>query len=240
MTGQDVVDAVSSDIRGVLSNSGADATKILGWVERVHKELLRTSRWKFLLSDVKTFNTVIGEDLYYIGAGSPPSGATNVSLNLADVEFIKARSVVDRTNNKRLSKTDEKPLGDIYVQNNRPTLYRFDSSLAGHSATVATCRRRVRNRVPLLQDAHRDQHPGTVLQVPDDYKDIVIAGVNAFACLFLKKFDEAGPWQQMYQDGKRQMIRDANLFPREDFIRPDYVATPQDHPDIYNPFQQQF
>lgn len=240
MTGQDVVDAVSSDIRGVLSNSGSDANKILGWVERVHKELLRTSRWKFLLSDVKTFNTVVGEDLYYIGAGSPPSGATNTALVLADVEFIKARSVVDRTNNKRLAKTDEKPLGDIYSQNNRPTLYRYDSALPDTlqllppaDGVYAIEFRYYKTRTPISALA-------TVLQVPDDYKDIVIAGVNAFACLFLKKFDEAGPWRQIYQDGKRQMIRDANLFPREDFIRPDYVATPQDHPDIYNPFQQQF
>lgn len=240
MTGQDVVDAVSSDIRGVLSNTGADAAKILGWVERIHKELLRTSRWTFTLSDVKSFSTVIGTSLYYVGTGSLPAGATNTSLALSDVEFIKARSVVDRTNNKRLSKTEEKPLGDMFTQNNRPDLYRYDSAapdtfelLPPPDGVYTIEFRYYKTRAAISTLA-------TVLQVPDDYKDVVIAGVNWLACMFLKKFDEAGPWRQLFQDGKRQMVRDANLFPREDFIRPDYVSTPQDHPSIYNPFQEIF
>lgn len=236
MTGQNIVDAVSSDIRGVLSNTGADATRILGWVDRIHKELLRVSRWKFLLSDVKTFTTTIGTVYYYLGTGSLPPGAVNTSLALTDVEFVKGRSVVDRTNNKRLFKTDEKPLGDTWVLNGRPTLYRYDSALPDTFELLPPADgvytiefRYYQKRTPITSLS-------TVLQIPDDYQDVVIAGVNAMACQFLKKFDEAGPWQQSYQDGKRQMIRDANLFPREDFIRPDYVTLPQDHPSIYDPF----
>jgi hypothetical protein len=56
----------------------------------------------------------------------------------------------------------------------------------------------------------------------------------------LKKSDEAAIWKGEYEAGKREMIRDANLFPREDFVRPDYVAIPHNTPSIYEPFQEQF
>lgn len=62
----------------------------------------------------------------------------------------------------------------------------------------------------------------TVLQVPDVYKDVVVAGVNWLAFRYLKMADEAAYWYQVYQDGLRQIIRDRNLLQEDaDFIRPD-------------------
>lgn len=64
--------------------------------------------------------------------------------------------------------------------------------------------------------------PDQILQVPDQYKDILCAGVNWLAYKYLKKDDEAQIWMQVYQRGLTEMVKDANLWPRDgEFIRPD-------------------
>lgn len=64
-----------------------------------------------------------------------------------------------------------------------------------------------------------------ILQVPDDYKDIVCAGVNWLAYKYLKKEDEAQIWMQVYSRGMTEMIRDKNLFPRDgEFIHGDPLS----------------
>lgn len=59
-----------------------------------------------------------------------------------------------------------------------------------------------------------------ILQVPDDYKDIFVAGVNYLAYQFLKRSGEAKDWFQVFQMGMKDIIRDMNLAPHIDFMRP--------------------
>jgi hypothetical protein len=67
------------------------------------------------------------------------------------------------------------------------------------------------------------------LQIPDDYFDVVVAGVTFYAYKILGKKQEAIQAYQQFQDGMKQMIWDKNLFPEGvEFIRPDsnsYVNT---------------
>jgi hypothetical protein len=64
--------------------------------------------------------------------------------------------------------------------------------------------------------------PSMVLQIPDIYKDIMVAGVNWLATRYLRLHQEAQMWQMEFNDGIRQMIRDKNLTPREnDYVQPD-------------------
>jgi hypothetical protein len=61
-----------------------------------------------------------------------------------------------------------------------------------------------------------------VLQIPDRYKDIVIAGVNYLASQYLKRKEDAGEWFSTFSAGIRQMIHNKHLFPRgADYVRPD-------------------
>jgi len=66
----------------------------------------------------------------------------------------------------------------------------------------------------------------TLLSIPDDYKDIVIAGVNELAFALAEKMDNMVTyWHQKYAAGVQQMIADKNLFPGgQDFIRPDSAS----------------
>lgn len=64
-----------------------------------------------------------------------------------------------------------------------------------------------------------------ILQIPDVYKDILIAGVCWYASQYLKQREETAHWQQLFMDGVRQMVRDANLIPAEsDYLHPDDVS----------------
>lgn len=75
----------------------------------------------------------------------------------------------------------------------------------------------------------------TVLTVPDEYKDVVIAGVNAkaYPLLGMQYAGEAAFWAQQYAEGLRGIVRDANLFPRGgEFMRPDAAALSKTLPAI--------
>lgn len=60
------------------------------------------------------------------------------------------------------------------------------------------------------------------LQIPLDYKGVLVSGVNMYVANYLKKAPEAQMWATMFQSGIRDMIRDLNLFGKEEnFIKPD-------------------
>lgn len=64
--------------------------------------------------------------------------------------------------------------------------------------------------------------PSQFLLIPDDYRDIVIQGVQALAWRLLGKSQEAQESYQIYQAGLREMVMDKNNFPQgKEFIRPD-------------------
>jgi len=67
------------------------------------------------------------------------------------------------------------------------------------------------------------------LQVPDDYLDVVIAGVSAYAYKIMGKPQDAGMQWGLFQEGLKSMIADKNQFPEGvEYIRADsntYVNT---------------
>lgn len=63
-----------------------------------------------------------------------------------------------------------------------------------------------------------------VLQIPDDYRDVVVAGVNWLASRYFHDDTTSQFWQQMFRDGIRRMVKDQ---PHGlDFIMPDPAARP--------------
>lgn len=66
---------------------------------------------------------------------------------------------------------------------------------------------------------------GDTLQIPDDYKDVVVVGVNYMAYRFLKRWDEMREMQGEFLNGLRSITRDRNLVPYEaNYLRPDPAA----------------
>lgn len=59
------------------------------------------------------------------------------------------------------------------------------------------------------------------LQIPDDYKDIIIAGVNFYAAQYLKLPSEAQLWGSFYQEGIKAILSDNAPSGQADYLRPD-------------------
>ena len=89
-TVNDVINAVSQDVRQVLGTTGGDQGILIDYVNRISLKLLRQSNWYFLLSTPQRFMTRIGVNDYWVGTtGTAPVGAFDTGLNLSDVRTIK-------------------------------------------------------------------------------------------------------------------------------------------------------
>lgn len=236
----DIINGASQDVRALLDSSvqgsTAEAT-LIDYTNRVQLQLMREYRWRFLLSPVLSFPTVATFQDYWIGpTGGGPATASETGLNLTNIGNIKPGTVFDRTSFKRLQSTDEAPLGPDFSNPNAPTsidgrprLYRNDAStpyiLSIYPPSDKPYTIEFRYFFAKPQLTQRTQ----ALLIPDDYKDVVIAGVNWFANLYLRENKEdAMMWKAIYQEGIVGLHRDHNLFPRgQEFIAPDPASTPR-------------
>lgn len=111
---QDIIDRVSQDIRLQLS---ADINTpgqpiLIDYTNRIHKQMLRFSRWDFIKSEPKAFMTVQGQTDYWIGPTAQcPPGLVNSELNLTDVDWIKKDEVRDISNIRQLAALGASPIG---------------------------------------------------------------------------------------------------------------------------------
>lgn len=137
-TAQDVMDSVSQDVRKTLSATDItldDPGILLDYVNRVSFEMLRSSKWIFLLGPVQQFVTQLGVTDYWIGPNQTgPLSAYDTGLDLVDLRFIAPKSVVDRSNFRTLGRLDEKPLNarlaftDNTSRPGRPAVWRQDET----------------------------------------------------------------------------------------------------------------
>jgi hypothetical protein len=352
-----IVAAASQDVRNAL---GTTSPVLIDYTNRVVQQMLRVARWKWLLSSPQRFVTRQGCTDYWVGpTGQAPVGVFDTGLNLTDLDIVDADSVYDRTNKRRLYRTDSPPLSQKFTfsdNSSRPGQPRFWSNdpdtpeelnlfpapnnqnlfaptpetpllgyepggsiaatryyvtvtfvdsnggesssseegiivvPAGYLLTVQVAQpvflytatgvaytsynvyvstasgdeTKQNGSVPIMltqiwtmptsgivagssAPVNSTLEPmngyliefryyatrltltntAQVIQVPDYYKDTVVAGVNWLAYTFLTKQESAQAWQQIFQAGITSIIRDTNLFPRgAEFIAPDPTSVP--------------
>jgi len=110
----DVINGVSQDIRQQLSALvGTSGQPILvDYTNRIHKQMLRFSRWNFLKSEPQYFLTALGQSSYWVGPiGTGPAGVVDTKLNLSDVYQFKKDSVIDLSNQRNLKWLFTAPMG---------------------------------------------------------------------------------------------------------------------------------
>src|SRR5271163_3690023 len=103
-TVQTIINGVSQDIRQQLSAlPGVQQNALVDYTNRVHKQILRFSRWNFLLSEPMYFLTQLGQSTYWVGPkGQGPAGSVDTGLNLPDCDKFKKDSIVDLSNQTAL------------------------------------------------------------------------------------------------------------------------------------------
>jgi hypothetical protein len=237
----DIINGASQDVRRLLDsvnpNAASDIATLIDYTNRIQLQLMREYRWRFLISGTLTFATVATFQDYWIGPlGGNPVTAVDTKLNLSNIGNVKPGTVFDRTSFHRLWNTDEAPLGPDFSNpasptsiDGRPRLYRNDAStpyilsIYPPADNVYSIEFRYFVSKPQLTQTTQ------ALLIPDDYKDVVIAGVNYFANLYLRENKEdAQAWGMIYKEGVAGMHRDHNLFPRgQEFCAPDAASTPR-------------
>lgn len=127
-TVQQIVSSATTDI---MNQIGTNHPILLDYANRISLDMLRSTKWDFLESDVQTFLTRQGVTSYWVGAtGQNPAGTYDTGLNLTNLKFIKHGSVYDRSNFKTLGSVTEAPVSSVlsYTDGSsrpgRPAVYR--------------------------------------------------------------------------------------------------------------------
>lgn len=191
MTAADVINAVSSDVRNQLSASG-DASLMLGWVDRIHKDCLRSSNYASLARDVVTLSTVAGTSSYAL-----PVGAVREILWVYDRSKNRLIEPIDmlgqpmpRGELRQQTASSSSPEG-YWLKNSltsAPTLYFFPAPQQMASVDVYYS-----TRIPTLAST------ATTLTLPDDALDTMVAGVNFMAHGYLKASTDSQYWFAIYE-----------------------------------------
>ena len=71
--------------------------------------------------------------------------------------------------------------------------------------------------------AHETLDAGAdVLLIPDEYRDVVVAGVNWLGLTYLRQMDMAATWRDIFNEGRVRIGRDQNI--RLEFMEPDPMS----------------
>lgn len=221
ITVQDIVERVQRDMSKSISGTHP---ALLDYINRVHLDLLRHSRYRFLISEPLTFTTTAGTAKYYLGASAAPSGSIDSGLHLSDLDMLVETSVANRSTYEPLAKTVDKPLNPAFDLAASPKLWRLnqDQTLELMPPTDQTYSIEFR----YIAQIRTLTNSADILQIPNKYLDIIVAGVNELVATYLSdgnqaREDAVAYWNNRYTDGKSRMIRDLNLVPKSgDFIKP--------------------
>lgn len=209
---QDIVNAVSTDTRRVLDTSGNDANVIMNWVDRVHKDVLHSSVYVNQNLASTQITTAINTNAYTLTPQNIRRIVSvfdltfNMSLTPSDVDLDGPPPTA-----ARVSETQGRPeataVGPLphqaYKFGGTPEYFRF----IGPTTLVVRPAPTSSSYVSTLSVVY-EQLVATLssltapLLVPDDGKDVVIAGVNWMAMAYIGRPQEAMSWFQLYQQLK--------------------------------------
>jgi hypothetical protein len=199
---------VSVDIRQVLIPTD---TKIIGWIDRIHKDCLHSSVYSYLNIAQTSFSTFVGTQQY----GLTPSnirrilGVYDSSRDRILFPIERASSPVSQVEKQEpgpgqqgapQTKQGDMPLSALSLQSAQPEYFRHVGPQI--MALYPTPQQVINILVSYEQQVVTLVNPTDVLVVPEDARDIVVAGVDFLANAFLKRNEEAQAWQGIYKELK--------------------------------------
>lgn len=207
----DIINDASKDLRSVIDPTGDGGAFLLGYVDRIHKDVLHTSIYSHLARGMVTVNVSAGTSSYPLGAG----------------DLRRVLTVFDRTSSRVLlplsismsplptgdqSGSDPTQVSPLSIPQVSDIRNRFSQS--GYAEYFLLTDSNTLTLFPTPNESgsvevYYEQQVPTIntidanLTVPDDARDMLVAGVNYLASQYLKKSEEAASWFQLYQRLKR-------------------------------------
>jgi hypothetical protein len=203
MTAQDVMNAVSSDMRQVLSASAPDNAIILPWVDRIQKDVLHTSLFNALLRKTTQITVVQDTPVYTLSDSSVrrivsvydrtfdrfllPYETVSFPTPKADAEGAQPQSMPE----PMLSASTMLQWPAYFLREGTNTIHLFPApQKAAFGGTYEVYYETYAPSVAASTDT---------LLVPDDGKDLVVAGVNMLASQYLKNPEDTQYWTNQYE-----------------------------------------
>lgn len=212
LTVASIANDVSVDIRQVLSASTSDLNILTGWVDRTHKDCLHSSIYSYLNLAVTSFPTVVNQSSYTLAPSNIRriSGVFDSTRQRILFPIERATSPVSQVEKQEPSpgqqgaapQTFGMPAqSPISLQVGQPAYFRH---IGGQSLTLyPTPQVVLQLSVSYEQQVVTLVGPTDILVIPEDGRDMVVAGVNYLANMYLKRMDEAQIWAQVYSSLKK-------------------------------------
>jgi hypothetical protein len=225
MDALEITQAVSRDYRQVLSATGTDADPlILGWVDRIHKDTLHSSIYNHLGQGITTIATVAGTSSYALS----PTDVRRVLLVYdrtfnreilpIDIAFAPIPTADQATPAPGQVAFDSvRPPGACMnkTQGLWPEFYRiYAVTNTGVTPPTVTTTMLLFPAPAVVAwagttEVYYEKIVATVsssttkLLLPDDAKDVVVAGVNWLTAQYLRRDNESKHWLEVYEKLKR-------------------------------------
>lgn len=211
MTVQDVLNAVSSDMRQVLAPTSPDSAIMIPWVDRIHKDALHTSLFNYFIRYSTTISVTVGNASYNLAATTP---AIRRILSVYDRTFdrlllpyesLGLPSVkADAVNGEPAQ--IPKPMLSATTMNQWPEYYQRLNAAAQDQLVLFPAPQKAAFDGPYevyyeAQVATLANSTDTLL-IPDDGLDLVVAGCNSLAAAYLKNPEDYSTWKGLYESMK--------------------------------------
>jgi hypothetical protein len=207
---QDVLNAVSSDMRQVLSPSSPDSAIIIPWVDRIHKDALHTSLYNYLIRNMTTVSVLVGQSQYSLA----PSGNIRRLVSVYDRTFDRVLLPYESLglpSVKADAKTGQpesipEALLSATTMSQWPEYYQRISPAGTNSLLLFPAPQKVAFE-GTYEVYYEDQVTTLTLDtdtllIPDDGIDLVVAGVNSLAAAYLKNPEDYQVWKTLYESMK--------------------------------------
>ena len=208
LTVQTIANDVSIDVRQVLL---ASDPKLIGWIDRTHKDCMHSSVYSYLNITTTSFQTVIGQQQYSL---TPTNirrilGMYDQSRNRIIFPIERATSPTSQVEKQEPGPGKESGPDTKYgqgftralsLQSGQPEFFRH---IGAQVVSLFPIPQQVLNiGVSYEQQVATLVNPTDTLIIPEDARNMVVSGVNFLANAFLKRTEEAQAWLQLYQQLK--------------------------------------
>lgn len=208
---------MSLTVAGIAQDSANDVRNVLdpvvnlnlftAWIDRINKDCMHSSVYSYLNITTTSFNTVVNQNSYSL---TP----TNIRRILGVYDFTRQRILfpIERATS---------PVSQVEKQETNPGQQNSASQVFGTPAQSPISLQvaqpgyfrhlgaQVLNLYPTpqaiiqLNVSYEQQvvtlvNPTDILGIPEDGRDMVVAGVNYLANMYLKRPEEAQVWMQFY------------------------------------------
>jgi hypothetical protein len=199
---------VSIDVRQVLT---ATDSKIIPWIDRIHKDCMHSSVYSYLNIATTSFVTVPSTQQYTL----TPTNIRRI-LGMYDQTRNRILLPIERATSPTSQVEKQEPgagqtggaeikYGPGYakalsLQSGQPEYFRHIGAQVVSLFPIP--QQQLSIGVSYEQQVVTLVNTTDILVIPEDARDMVVAGVNWLANAFLKRNEEASAWLQIYQSLK--------------------------------------